>query len=40
MELSNLRKGPQDPALFAVPQNMMKLPGGALAPLLGVGKKG
>jgi hypothetical protein len=40
MELSNVRQGPQDPSLFAVPQNMMKLPGGALAPLLGVGKPG
>lgn len=40
MELSNVRKGPQDATLFAVPKNMMKLPGGALAPLLGVGKPG
>jgi hypothetical protein len=40
MEMSNVRQGPQDPSLFAVPQNMMKLPGGALAPLLGVGKPG
>lgn len=40
MELSNVRQGPQDAALFAVPQNMMKLPGGALAPLLGIGKPG
>ena len=38
MELSNVRQGPQNAALFAVPQNMMKLPGGALAPLLGGGK--
>jgi hypothetical protein len=40
MELSNVRQGPQNAALFAIPQNMMKLPGGALAPLLGVGKPG
>lgn len=40
MELSNVHKGPQDASLFAVPQNMMKLPGGALEPLLGVGKQG
>jgi hypothetical protein len=40
MELSNVRQGPQNAALFAVPQNMMKLPGGALAPLLGTGKAG
>ncbi len=40
MELSNVRQGPQSAALFAVPQNMMKLPGGALAPLLGVRKPG
>src|SRR6185437_15447616 len=36
MELSNVRVGPQDPALFDVPQNMVKLPTGALAPLLGM----
>ena len=40
MELSNVRQGPQDAALFAVPDNMTKLPVGALAPLLGVGKAG
>jgi hypothetical protein len=40
MELSNVHQGPQNAALFAVPQNFMKLPGGALAPLLGVGKPG
>jgi len=40
MELSNVRQGPQNAALFAVPENMMKLPGGALGPLLGVGKQG
>ena len=40
MELSNVRQGPQNAALFAIPQNMMKLPGGALAPLLGIGKPG
>jgi len=40
MELSNVHQGPQSAALFAVPDNMMKLPGGALAPLLGVGKPG
>jgi hypothetical protein len=40
MELSNVRQGPQAAALFAIPQNMMKLPSGALAPLLGVGKAG
>jgi len=38
MELSHVRREPQSKALFAVPQNMTKLPGGALAPLLGVGK--
>ena len=40
MELSNVRQGPQNAALFTVPPNMMKLPGGALAPLLGGGKAG
>jgi hypothetical protein len=40
MELSNVRQGPQNAALFAIPENMMKLPGGALGPLLGVGKPG
>jgi hypothetical protein len=40
MELSNVHQGPQDATLFAIPDNMMKLPGGALAPLLGLGKTG
>jgi hypothetical protein len=40
MELSNLRTGPQDPTLFDVPQNMVKLPTAALAPLLGVRQGG
>jgi len=40
MELSNVRREKQNAALFAIPPNMMKLPGGALAPLLGVGKAG
>src|SRR5258708_16061876 len=40
MELSNVRQGPQNAALFAIPQNMMKLPAGALAPLLCVGQPG
>ena len=35
LELSHVRTGPQDPALFEVPQNMAKLPLEALAPLLG-----
>lgn len=35
MELSHIEQGPQDPSLFAVPQNMVKLPTGALGPLLG-----
>ncbi len=40
MELSNVRREKQSAALFDIPPNMMKLPGGALAPLLGVGKAG
>jgi len=40
MELSNVRREKQNAALFDIPPNMMKLPGGALAPLLGVGKAG
>jgi hypothetical protein len=40
LELSNVHQGPQNAGLFAIPDNMMKLPGGALAPLLGVGKTG
>src|SRR5262249_28313439 len=35
LELSHVRTGPQDPALFQVPQNMVKLPMEALGPLLG-----
>ena len=35
LELSHVHTGPQDPALFEVPQNMAKLPLEALAPLLG-----
>jgi hypothetical protein len=37
MELSHVQQGPQDAGLFEVPQNMMKLPTGALNNLLGVG---
>ena len=40
MELSHVRLGPQDAALFAVPQNMVKLPTNALAPLLGGAPRG
>ncbi len=40
LELSNVRREKQNAALFAIPQNMMKLPGGSLGPLLGVGKAG
>lgn len=39
MELANLRLGPQDPALFELPQGLAKLPAAALEPLLG-GKPG
>jgi hypothetical protein len=35
MELSHIRQAPQDASLFKVPQNMVKLPTGALGPLLG-----
>lgn len=35
MELSQLRLGPQDPGLFALPPGLVKLPSDALAPLLG-----
>jgi hypothetical protein len=37
MLLSNIRTGPQNAALFEVPQNFVKLPSGALQPLLGGG---
>jgi hypothetical protein len=40
MELSHLRLGPQEPTLFSVPPNMMKLPAGGLAPLLGLRREG
>jgi hypothetical protein len=40
MELSHVRVGPQDAALFAVPANMVKLPTNALAPLMGLRKAG
>lgn len=39
MELANLAVGPQDPALFQLPQGLIKLPAGALQSLLG-GKSG
>jgi hypothetical protein len=35
MTLGNIRKGPQDANLFELPQGLVKLPSGALAPLLG-----
>jgi len=35
MELSDLVRGPVDPALFVLPQGYARLPVGALAPLLG-----
>jgi hypothetical protein len=42
MELSHLREGPQDAALFTVPPNMMKLqlPASALGALMGGAKGG
>jgi hypothetical protein len=40
MELSHVRLGPQDASLFAIPQNMVKLPTGSLGPLLGARKPG
>ena len=40
MELSHVVLGPQEASLFVVPQNMVKLPTGALGPLLGVRKAG
>lgn len=40
MELANLRTGPQDATLFDPPVGMMKLPVGALQPLLGLGRAG
>jgi hypothetical protein len=40
MELSHVRLGPQDASLFVIPQNMVKLPAGALGPLLGARKPG
>ncbi|HZS83438.1 MAG TPA: hypothetical protein VFA50_11235 [Stellaceae bacterium] len=36
MRLSHIRKGPLDAALFAAPQHMVRLPFGALGPLLGL----
>jgi hypothetical protein len=35
MQLSNVRIGPQDMAMFELPQGFMKLPSSALQPLLG-----
>jgi hypothetical protein len=35
MVLANLTTGPVDPALFRVPQGMVRLPADALGPLLG-----
>lgn len=35
MELSQLQKGPQDPALFEIPPGLTRLPAEALMPLLG-----
>jgi hypothetical protein len=35
MRLADVRKGPQDPALFELPPGLFELPSGALAPLLG-----
>jgi hypothetical protein len=35
MTLSDVRKGPQKASLFELPQGLVKLPTGALAPLLG-----
>jgi hypothetical protein len=35
MQLSNVRIGPQDTAMFDLPQGFMKLPSNALQPLLG-----
>jgi hypothetical protein len=40
MELSHVQLGPQNASLFVVPQNMVKLPTGALGPLLGAKKAG
>lgn len=41
MTLSNVKKAPQKESLFELPQGLMKLPTGALAPLLGgVAKNG
>jgi hypothetical protein len=41
MSLSNLRRGAQDPSLFELPQGLVKLPSGALQPLLGgIGRSG
>jgi hypothetical protein len=40
MELTHVQLGPQDASLFLVPQNMVKLPTGALGPLLGAKKAG
>jgi hypothetical protein len=40
MELSHVQLGPQKASLFVVPQNMVKLPTGAIGPLLGAKKAG
>jgi hypothetical protein len=41
MTLSNVKKSPQNASLFELPQGLVKLPSGALAPLLGgVAKSG
>jgi hypothetical protein len=38
MELSQLRRAPQDPHLFELPHGLAKLPAEALVPLLGSGR--
>jgi hypothetical protein len=40
MELSHVERGRQDPALFELPQGMVRLPTNALQPLLGLGRAG
>jgi hypothetical protein len=41
MTLANVKKGPQNASLFDLPHGLMKLPTGALGPLLGgVAKSG